>query len=399
MSVISRKARSTLTGIVAGVVAAGVLVALVQVAPAQAASDLDAQARPTFTVTEMATGLRLPWDVAQTPNGTLIFDQRYGGLSVRRVNGTVVSMTADFSDLYTNGETGLMGMVLDPRFTANRRLYTCQGHQAGKDKDIRVIAWTINPEYTKATRVADPLLGNIPVNSAIGRHGGCRLRFDFTGALMVSTGDTATGTVPQDLTSLGGKILRIDPRTGGPVAGNPGLSAPNPNTRLIWNYGHRNPQGLALRPNGQMFNVEHGSYRDDEVNLVLRGRNYGWDPVGANGTYNESVPMTDLVKFPKAQVASWTSGPTTDATSGATFLVGPQWKAWNGSMVVAQLQGESLLRLTFDDRGRLTSDELIPEFTGTYGRLRTAQLGTDGALYLTTSNGAGDVILKVTPMP
>jgi len=396
MSAIRRHTRTTF----ATVAAAGVLAAVVQVAPAAAAPAAmpGALAAPTFSITEVATGLNLPWDVAQTPNGTLIFDERSGGLSVRRVNGTVASLTADFSDLYTIGETGLMGLVLDPHFTGNRRFYTCQGHQAGSDKEIQIIAWTVNAAYTKATRVADPLLGNLPVNTDSGRHGGCRLRFDLTGALLVSTGDTATGTVPQDLNSLGGKILRIDPDTGGPAAGNPYIGDSNPRTRLIFNYGHRNPQGLAIRPSGQTFNVEHGSYRDDEVNLVLAGRNYGWDPDGAGGTYDESVPMTDLEKFPNAKPASWTSGPTTDATSGATFLVGPQWKSWNGSLVVAQLQGESLLRLTFDGKGRLTSEELIPEFTGTYGRLRTAQLGTDGSLYITTSNG-DDVILKVTPRP
>ncbi|MEJ7771856.1 MAG: PQQ-dependent sugar dehydrogenase, partial [Geodermatophilaceae bacterium] len=206
------------------------------------------------------------------------------------------------------------------------------------------------------------------------------------------------GSFPQNVASLAGKILRINPMTGGPAAGNPRINAANPNTRLMWNYGHRNPQGLALRPNGQMFNIEHGSFRDDEVNLVLKNRNYGWDPHGAGGGYDESMPMTDLQQFPTAKTASWTSGPTTDATCGATFLVGRQWGSWNGSMVVAQLQGESLLRLTFGRSGQLTSEELIPEFTGTYGRLRTAQLGTDGSLYLTTANGGGtDVILKVTP--
>ncbi len=386
---------------IAGIAAAAVLTSLVQAVPAAAepAPGPAALARPSLIITEVAAGLKLPWDVAQAPNGTLIFDQRYGGLTVVRVNGTVVDLTADFADLYTIGETGLMGLVLDPHFTGNRRFYTCQGHQAGSDKEIQVIAWTVNAAYTAATRVADPLLGNLPVNTESGRHGGCRLRFDPTGALMVSTGDTATGSVPQDLNSLGGKVLRINASTGAPAAGNPYLSSSNPRTRLIFNYGHRNPQGLAIRPNGQMWNIEHGSSRDDEVNIVLPRRNYGWDPDGAGGTYDESVPMTDLVKFPNAKPASWTSGPTTDATSGGTFLVGPQWKSWNGSLVVAQLQGESLLRLTFDNKGRLTSEELIPEFTGTYGRLRTAQLGTDGSLYLTTSNGNADVILKVTPRP
>lgn len=381
--------------------ATGIATALIQ-APSAASADPGLRSsRPTFTITQVASGLTIPWDVAQTPDGTLLFDQRGGGLSVGRTDGTIAAVTADFSDLYTLGETGLMGLVLDPGFAGNRRFYTCQGHQAGVDREIQVIAWTVNADYTAATRVADPLLGDLPVNTSSGRHGGCRLRFDNTAALMISTGDTATGTVPQDLTSLGGKILRIDAATGAPAAGNPYLNSSNPNTRLIWNYGHRNPQGLALRPNGAMFNVEHGSYRDDEVNRVLRGRNYGWDPVNTTGGgYNESVPMTDLEKFPNACVASWTSGPTTDATSGATFLVGRQWRAWNGSMVVAELQGAALLRLTFNRRGGLTSEELIPEFTATYGRLRTAQLGTDGSLYLTTSNGAGsDVILKVTPTP
>lgn len=389
MTPIGSPLRRTLALLAAAVTGAGLVAA-----PA-AGAEPGPQARPTFTVTTVASGLDIPWDVAQTPDGTLIFDQRAGGLSVRRTNGTVAALTADFSDLYTNGETGLMGLVLDPRFANNRRFYTCQGHQAGSDREIQVIAWTVNTGYTAATRVADPLLGNIPVNTSSGRHGGCRLRFDTTGALMVGTGDTAVGTNPQDLTSLAGKILRINPRTGGPVAGNPGFNSPNPNTRLLWNYGHRNIQGLALRPNGQMFNVEHGSFRDDEVNLVLRGRNYGWDPVPG---YDESVPMTDLQKFPNAKPASWSSGSTTIATSGASFLVGPQWQDWNGSMVVAVLKDEGLLRLTFSTTGQLTGEEFLPQFDGTYGRLRTAQLGTDGSLYLTTSNGGGaDVILKVTP--
>lgn len=373
---------------------AGAVILAGTLLPATAAAEPAATARPSFTVTTMASGLSIPWDLAQAPDGMLIFNERGGGLFVRRTNGTVAALSADFSDLYTNGETGLMGLVLDPGFASNRRLYTCQGHQAGSDREIQVIAWTINSGYTAATRVADPLLGDIPVSTTSGRHGGCRLRFDSTGSLMVGTGDTAVGTTPQDLTSLAGKVLRINPATGGPAAGNPGLNAANSNTRLLWNFGHRNIQGLAVRPNGQMYNVEHGPGIEDEVNLVLRARNYGWDPVPG---YNESVPMTDLAKFPNAKTASWSSGPT-PAPSGATFLVGSRWADWNGSLVVALLQGESLLRLTFTGAGQLTSEELIPEFSGTYGRLRTAQLGTDGSLYLTTSNGGdSDVILKVTP--
>ncbi|MGI8628281.1 MAG: PQQ-dependent sugar dehydrogenase [Geodermatophilaceae bacterium] len=387
-----RVARSAFGKACVGIAVAGLLTALLPASTASAAP-----VRPTFTITAIVTGLNIPWDVAQTPDGTLLFDQRAGGMSVRRTNGTTGPLSADFSDLFAAGETGLMGLVLDPGFASNRRFYTCQGHQDATGKEIQVIAWTVNTGYTAATRVADPLLGDIPVNAGSGRHGGCRLRFDSTASLMVSTGDSTVGTFPQDLTSLAGKILRINPMTGAPAAGNPRINSPNPNTRLLWNYGHRNPQGLALRPNGQMFNVEHGPAIEDEVNLLLKGRNYGWNPVGAGGSYNEAVPMTDLQEFPNAKPASWTSG-ATGATCGATFLVGAGWKSWAGSMIVAQLQGASLLRFTFNGRGQLTSQELIPEFTNTYGRLRTAQLGTDGSLYVTTANGGGgDVILKVTP--
>ncbi|MGI8721353.1 MAG: PQQ-dependent sugar dehydrogenase, partial [Geodermatophilaceae bacterium] len=105
----------------------GMLAGVLQAVPAAAAN----ASRPTFTITEVASGLNLPWDIAQTPDGTLIFDERFGGLSVRRTNGTVADLKADFSDLFVLGETGLMGLVLDPGFASNRRLYTCQGHQAG----------------------------------------------------------------------------------------------------------------------------------------------------------------------------------------------------------------------------------------------------------------------------
>ena len=189
----------------------GLFTAVIPASPASAAP-----ARPTFTITPIVTGLNLPWDVAQTPDGTLIFDQRMSGLSVRRTNGTVGPLNADFSDLFASGETGLMGLVLDPSFASNRRFYTCQGHQDATGKEIQVIAWTVNTGYTAATRVADPLLGDIPVNAGTGRHGGCRLRFDSTSSLLVSTGDNAVGSFPQDLTSLAGKILRINPLTGAP---------------------------------------------------------------------------------------------------------------------------------------------------------------------------------------
>ena len=233
------------------------------------------EAAPQITVVELVSGLSIPWDLAFTPDGTMLFTQRSGVLSALLTDGTVQTVSADSSDLYVSGEAGLMAIVVDPGFGSNRRFYTCQVHTGPK---VQVIAWTINAAYTSATRVADPLVGGIPAASY---HDGCRLRFGPSGYLWIATGDGASGTVPQDLSSLGGKVLRVDASTG---AGAPG----NPFGSRVYTYGHRNPQGLARRPGtSQMWLVEHGPSVDDEINLLTSAGNYGWDPVPG---YNQGRP-------------------------------------------------------------------------------------------------------------
>ena len=354
-----------------------VLLTLVWAATAPAQS-----VAPDLTVVPLVSGLRVPWGLAFAPDGTLLFTERGGRLSSRRTDGTVQPVSADFGDLLVSGEAGLMALVVDPAFAANRRFYTCQAHTG---PEVQVIAWTINATYTAATRTADPLVGNIPAAS---RHSGCRLRFGPQGYLWIATGDATVGTAPQDLDSLGGKVLRVNAATGAAAAGNPFGSR-------IYTYGHRNVQGLARRPGtDQMWAVEHGPRVDDEINLLLSGGNYGWDPVPG---YNEGVPMTDLVKFPSAVEARWSSGNPTLATSGGIFLEGAQWGRWEGRLAVASLKDQTLRVFRFTPAGAFVSQVVVPELDGTYGRLRTPMLGPAGALYVTTSNGDGDRILKVVP--
>jgi glucose/arabinose dehydrogenase len=254
---------------------------------------------------------------------------------------------------------------------------------------VRVVRWRVEEGYTGLTDRTDIVTG-MPVNTEgqLGRHSGCRPRFGPDGHLWVGTGDAAVGTVPQDPGSLGGKVLRVT-RSGAGAPGNPG-------GRLdprIYTFGHRNVQGLAFRPgDGAAFGAEHGPDRDDEVNRLVAGGNYGWDPVPG---YNESVPMTDTRKFPGAQRAVWSSGAPPIAPSGATFLTGARWEGWQGALVLACLRGEQLRVLAPDDAGRLTVQETA--ITGR-GRLRTPVQGPDGDLYLTTDAGGGTGrILRVTP--
>ena len=353
------------------------------------------EASPELTVSELVTGLTHPWDIAFTPDGTMLFTERDDGLRVRLTDGTVRQVTADFSDLNFGGTAGLLALVLDPDFVSNRRFYTYQRHTGA---EMQLIAWTIDADYTTVTRVADPLVGGIPRNRNRGpSHGGGRLRFGPQGYLWVATGDGYSGTAAQDLSSLGGKVLRVDSQTGAGAPDNP--FAPSP----VYTYGHRNPQGLALRPGAsQMWSVEHGPNHDDEINLLVSGGNYGWDPApdeGAEDLYDETTtPMTDLVKFPDGLEAKWSSGYPTLAVGGGVFLEGSQWREWEGQFAVATLKTRSVRVFKFTEEGDLVSQVVVPELDRTYGRLRTAVLGPDGALYITTTNGGGkDKILKVVP--
>ncbi|MFD1049701.1 PQQ-dependent sugar dehydrogenase, partial [Kibdelosporangium lantanae] len=209
----------------------------------------------------------------------------------------------------------------------------------------------------------------------------------------------AQAAISQDRTKLGGKVLRISLADGSPAQGNPFANATNPNERLVYTYGHRNVQGVAVRPgSGQIITAEHGPDKNDEINLIQAGANYGWDPSrgGTKGGYDENVPMTDLTRFPDAIPAKWESGDTTEAVCAATFLSGPQWGDLDGALVVTALKGAKVLLFKLDDKANVRSVAIPPEFDDKFGRLRAAQFGPDGALYVTTSDGSDDKLLRVT---
>ncbi|HEY6793332.1 MAG TPA: PQQ-dependent sugar dehydrogenase [Kineosporiaceae bacterium] len=370
-------------------------------APTAPSSPPRAASRP-LTVETVAGGLEHGWDVGFLPGGTVLVAQRPAKLALvsgTRPGATVTPVTADLADVMVRGEGGLMGLVVHPDFGTSRLFTTCQTHtEHGEPVDIRLVTWRLADDGRSATRVRDLLTG-LPLNPS-GRHSGCRPTLAADGSLLVGTGDTANGAVSQDRASLGGKVLRINLTTGAPVPGNPFIASSNPRERLIWTYGHRNVQGVAVRPGtGQVFTAEHGPTFNDEVNLLRPGGNYGWDPSrgGTVGGYDESVAMTDRARFPDAVDAVWQSGATTQAVCAAAFLSGRQWGELDGALVITALKGAKLLVLTLDRAGAVSSVAIPPEFDHAFGRLRAARLGPDGALYVTTTNGTDDKLLRVTP--
>lgn len=349
-------------------------------------------AAPTLRVTTAMSGLDIPWDVAVLPSGRwLVTERDRKRVLLRSRGGSVRAIVWSPSGMWSSGETGLMSVVRDPRFATNQRFYTCHGYLAAAGPQIRVVAWKLG--LTGSAHQLRVLFRGIQVTT--GRHGGCRLRFGGEGALYVGTGDAAVGTNPQNLRSPNGKVLRLNARTGDPWPSNPWLHAASSVRRYIYTYGHRNVQGLAWRPGGNMWSVEHGTDRDDEVNHLVAGGNYGWNPVPG---YDESTPMTDYSLPGVQRGARWSSGYPTLATSGAVWVRGREWGAYRGMLAVCALKASKLVLMRFDRAGKLLRVRVPAALNGTFGRLRSVVQDIGGDLLVTTSNGGGaDRVLRVHP--
>jgi aldose sugar dehydrogenase len=344
---------------------------------------------PAISVSTVLSGLHRPWDLAFTPGGGMLFSERPGPVRFRIASNGVVRTLADPADVVAQSEGGMLGVAIDPNFATNRRVYTCFMSNLSGSLDVRLVRWRMNEAVTALTNRTDIVTG-LPVST--GRHSGCRPRFGPDGRIWMGTGDAAMPTVPQSPSSLGGKVLRVDTNGNG-VPGN----APAPFDPRIYTYGHRNVQGVAFSPGGKAYSIEHGTGRDDEVNRLFAGANYGWDPRPLSGPmfYDESRPMTDTSRHPGARTAVWSSGNPTIAPSGGTFLSGARWKGWDRALAMAVLKDHHLRVLRLTPGGSAVATQWV-RITDR-GRLRVAVLNpTNNNLYLATDADPGS-ILRVIP--
>ena len=333
---------------------------------------------PTLSTAIVQDGLRNPWDVAFAPDGRMFVSERPGNLLVYQgaQPGAPQIGNNPIDGIHAEGEAGLMSIELDPSFASNQLLYVCasrndEGQWRNQVLRYRVSGGTIAFDAFVIRRgmIAAP------------NHDGCRIRFGPDGKLWVTMGDAGNGTNAQNPNSLNGKVMRVNsdgtiPADNPIIPGSTGRSA-------IYTLGNRNPQGLTFEPGtGRVFEVEHGDSTHDEINILVPGGNYGY-PI-YRGPVNRP-PYLD---------PAWSSGNVTLATSGGEFVNGPQWGGWAGSLFVANLKESDLRRFEIFDSTARQADIL---FDNVYGRLRTPRLAPDGTLYLTTDNGTGDRVIRVTP--
>ncbi len=365
---------------------------------------------PTLSRTTLMTGVSAPWDIAFTSDGSMLFTEKCRGLSVRFADGTVTRLFANSgsalaaSDLTCDGQSGALGVALDPAFATNRRVYMFLSSTLTTPRANRVVRLVLSADLRSASQRTD-IITNIPfkqvntANGSAGVHNGGRIRFGPDGFLYVATGDNHNGALPQNPTLLGGKVLRVT--TDGAAA--PGNNAPAGFDRRIFTYGHRNVQGLSFRPGtGEPFVGEHGPNHTDEVTSLQNGGNAGWDPqnrpalncpdsyCGYSGSPT-TMPMTDLTRFPQAMRPSWTNNGASQGIGPVEFLRGAQWGAWNGRLAVGMMGGTRLDILELDAAGLTvgTTPSGLPSV-----RFRGLTQGPDGNLYVATDAGE---IWRVTP--
>jgi glucose/arabinose dehydrogenase len=302
-------------------------------------------------VSTLATDLEVPWSFAFLPGGDALVTERDSGRLLR------VSSSGDVQEIQIlpeggSGEGGLLGVAVSPDYEDDRYIYAYYTTRS----DNRVVRFRMGER-------PEPILTGIPVNTY---HDGGRIKFGPDGLLYVSTGDAGDSGNSQDRNSLGGKILRIEPDGSvppdNPFAGNP-----------VYSYGHRNVEGLAWDPEGQLYASEFGASTWDEVNRIEAGENYGWPAVEGRGGKDQGY------------VDPITVWPTSEASpSGAEIMVEGAIPQWEGDLFVAALRGERLWRLELNDRGEVVGRQKLLD--GEVGRLRDVIQAPDGSLWVSTSN-------------
>lgn len=344
---------------------------------------------PTLETAQLITGYSNVWDIVFVDETTALFDERGGKLYLLDTGSNAVRELGAVPNVLAQGEGGLLGLALDTDFASNRYVYACYNHN-GPTRSVRVTRFSLDAQNGTVSGFTDIISD---IQSQAGRHSGCRMAMDKSGHLWVGTGDSAIGSAPQNQDSLAGKVLRVD-RDGKGIGDKAGASADN----RIYNFGHRNIQGLVLfnepRVDGSIGLVsEHGPDKQDEINWIRPG-NFGWDPEGAGNRYDESVPMTDTVTFADAVPAVWNSGNQTIAVAGLEILTHDRWQAWQGWTAMAVLKGKHLRLLDIAEDGTVRTElELVKDF----GRLRAVRQAPDGSLYLTTDNGRGqDGVVRIS---
>jgi glucose/arabinose dehydrogenase len=346
-----------------------------------------------YQVATVAEGLEKPWGLAFLPDGGLLISEKPGRLRLLS-NGVLSPAIAGVpASIDTRGQGGLLGLALDPRFATNGLIYMsyAEAHPDGSTNTAVARGKLVTgpaPRLEETTTI----WRQTPFASTL--HYGGRLVFARDGSLLITTGErsvTAGRMQAQNLDVTLGKVVRIMPDGSipedNPFAGRAGAKPE------IWSIGHRNIQSAALNPRtGDLWEVEHGTRGGDELNIVRKGRDYGW-PTIAYGIEYAGGPITGGITQKAGMEQPAYYWDPVIAPSGMAFYEAGLFPAWKGSLFVGGLGDKRLTRLVLSG-DKVVGEERLLEDVGE--RIRDVIVGPDGALYVATDNAKGRV-LKISP--
>ncbi|WP_370392046.1 PQQ-dependent sugar dehydrogenase [uncultured Winogradskyella sp.] len=316
--------------------------------------------------------LSIPWGFCFLPDGAMLITEKSGAL-IHFKNGKKTNIEG-LPDIYVRGQGGLMDIKLDPDYKDNGWIYMSYASTGNEDGGG-------NTTIARA-KLSGNALTNLEIlykawpNSKRGQHFGSRLDFDAKGYLYFTIGDRGNRDVnPQDITRDCGKVYRIHP-DGRIPKDNPFVNASNAKT-AIYSYGHRNPQGMTIHPEtGQIWTHEHGPKGGDEINIIEKGKNYGW-PVISYGINYSGTKFTDITEKEGMEQPLHYWVPSI-APSGMAFISGDNYGDWKGNLLVGSLKFQYLDMCTLKDNKVIKEERLLDGI----GRVRSVEQGPDGFIYV-----------------
>jgi glucose/arabinose dehydrogenase len=352
-----------------------------------------------YKVTTLTDKLHLPWSIAFLPDGKMLVTEKFPGqMKIVGADGTVSEPLAGLTMLAPAHKLGLLDVALAPGFTKNHLVYFSFFENLGPGYSNTNLAHAVLDEAGGALHDVTVVFRGSPTLAAknfSAKQGG-RIVFARNGSIFMSMGDRDgnlrsdyVDRLAQKLDNDLGKLIHVLP-DGTPAPDNPFLKTPGALPE-IWNYGLRDPQGLALDPvTNQLWENEHGPRGGDELNLMQKGKNYGW-PVIVHGIDYPGLPIGDgIVAQAGLEQPVYYWDPVIAPGSLAVYR-GKQFPKWNGNLLVGALRGMGLYRLEIRG-GKVVAEE--PLLTELKTRIRDARVGPDGAVYVLTEQKA---LLKLTP--
>lgn len=336
-----------------------------------------------FNIKKVVEGFSIGWGMAFLPNGDLLITERSGKLLIYS-NGKLEEINGS-PQVYARGQGGLLDIILHPDYENNGWIYISYSHPHESGANTAIL----RAKLSGKNLIQKEIIYKAEPGTTAGVHFGSRMAFDRDGYLYFSVGDRGSMNDAQDISKHNGKIHRI--KDDGTIPeDNPFVNTPNA-IKSIFAYGNRNPQGLIMHPEtGEIWSTEHGPKGGDELNIIRKGKNYGWPVISFGINYDGSIltPFTEKEGM-EQPLYFWTPS---IAPSGMAYITSDKYSGWKGNILSGSLSFQYLERTILEGEKVIGREKLLEDI----GRVRNVIQGPDGYIYVSVESPG--VILKLVPV-